>query len=94
MQNVTLKVVLVCSAAASLFASTTTFAQGGGNGNGGSGGGGSHGAATAGMTYHSEPVNSPWNQDPSRMSQRGGMADDSMPGMMPDTNAMPAKPVQ
>jgi len=41
----------------------------GGNGNGGSGGGGSHGAATSGMTYHSEPVSSPWNRVPGDMSR-------------------------
>jgi hypothetical protein len=43
---------------------TTTVAWAGGNGNGGSGGGGAHGAATSGMTYHSEPVSSPWNRPP------------------------------
>jgi hypothetical protein len=37
-------------------------ASAGGNGNGGNGSGGAHGAATAAMTYHSEPVTSPWNR--------------------------------
>jgi hypothetical protein len=40
----------------------TTTAFAGGNGNGGNGSGGAHGAATSGMTYHSEPVSSPWNR--------------------------------
>ncbi|SAK90960.1 hypothetical protein AWB76_06605 [Caballeronia temeraria] len=39
-----------------------TPARAGGNGNGGNGSGGAHGAATSGMTYHSEPVSSPWNR--------------------------------
>jgi hypothetical protein len=37
-------------------------ATAGGNGNGGNGSGGAHGAGTAGMTYHSEPIASPWNR--------------------------------
>jgi hypothetical protein len=48
---------------------TTTVAWASGNGNGGSGGGGAHGAATSGMTYHSEPVSSPWNRPPWPMAQ-------------------------
>ncbi|MFM0323154.1 hypothetical protein [Caballeronia glebae] len=47
----------------------TSAAWAGGNGNGGSGGGGSHGAATSGMTYHSEPVSSPWNRVPGDLSR-------------------------
>jgi hypothetical protein len=47
----------------------------GGNGNGGSGGGGAHGAATSGMTYHSEPVSSPWNRPPWPMAQNNKKAD-------------------
>ncbi|MDE1181587.1 hypothetical protein [Paraburkholderia sp.] len=59
MKHVTMKMVLGCTAMVSMAVSSVVFA-GGGNGNGGSGGGGAHGAATAGMTYHSEPVTSPW----------------------------------
>jgi hypothetical protein len=54
------RAAMVVIAAASALPATVALA--GGNGNGGSGGGGSHGAATSGMTYHSEPVNSPWNR--------------------------------
>src|ERR1700733_6865540 len=42
--------------------------KGKGNGNGkGNGRGGAPGAATAGMTYHSEAVSSPWNSVPGNM---------------------------
>ncbi|WP_250515444.1 hypothetical protein [Caballeronia sp. INDeC2] len=54
-------------AAASLIISSAAWA--GGNGNGGNGSGGSHGAATSGMTYHSEPVSSPWNRVPGDVSR-------------------------
>lgn len=54
-----LKTLSSCITSISLCAPCATFAQGG-NGNGGSGGGGAHGAATSEMTYHSEPVSSPW----------------------------------
>jgi hypothetical protein len=50
-----------------MLGSTTAFA--GGNGNGGNGSGGSHGAATSGMTYHSEPVSSPWNRPFGQMAK-------------------------
>jgi hypothetical protein len=94
MEKVTLKVVLACAAIVSLSAATATFAQGGGNGNGGTGGGGAHGAATAGRTYHSEPVTSLWNPEPGRMMKNTGMPETGMPGMSPDSGAMQAKPVQ
>jgi hypothetical protein len=55
-----IRAAMVVIAAAGVLSATAALA--GGNGNGGSGGGGSHGAATSGMTYHSEPVNSPWNR--------------------------------
>ncbi|MDR5758644.1 hypothetical protein [Caballeronia sp. LZ035] len=51
-----------------LIALASSVACAGGNGNGGNGSGGSHGAATSGMTYHSEPVSSPWNRVPGDMS--------------------------
>lgn len=44
-------------------------ARAGGNGNGGNGSGGAHGAATSGMTYHSEPISSPWNRPFSEASK-------------------------
>ncbi|MDR5835707.1 hypothetical protein [Caballeronia sp. LZ034LL] len=59
--------VLIIGAGA-LTALASSVALAGGNGNGGNGSGGSHGAATAGMTYHSEPVSSPWNRVPGDMS--------------------------
>jgi hypothetical protein len=55
-----LKVALACGTIAAICAMGAAFAQGG-NGNGGSGGGNAHGAATAGMTYHGDPVSSPLN---------------------------------
>lgn len=57
------------TAVAALFVCTAAFAQAGGNGNGGNGSGGAHGAATAGMTYHGEPVSSPWNRVPGDLSK-------------------------
>ncbi|WNC93123.1 hypothetical protein RI103_20005 [Paraburkholderia sp. FT54] len=54
-----LKLALACWTVAGTCATGAAFAQGGGNGNGGSGGGNAHGAATAGMTYHGDPVSGP-----------------------------------
>jgi len=61
MEKITPRVLLACAAAVPVFLSTAALAQGGGNGQGGSGGGDAHGAATAGMTYHGDPVTSPLN---------------------------------
>ena len=83
MEKVTLKVVLVRVAVVSLCASAATFAQAGGNGNGGTGSGGAHGAATAGMTYHGEPVSSPWNAQPDHMTKNADTAATGMHGMAP-----------
>ncbi len=94
MEKLALKVLIARVAVASLCACAATFAQAGGNGNGGSGGGGAHGAATAGMTYHSEPVSSPWNRVPGDMSKSADAAHMAMPGMTPDDANMPAKTVQ
>jgi len=94
MGKVALKTICACVAVASLCATTETFAQGGGNGNGGSGGGDAHGAATSGMTYHGEPVSSPWGAEPGRMKKNAGMAETGMRNMSPDDGAMPAKPAQ
>jgi hypothetical protein len=61
------KVALACCGTiAAICAMDAAFAQGG-NGNGGSGGGNAHGAATAGMTYHGDPVSSPLNTMPGKM---------------------------
>ncbi len=90
MGKVTLKTICACVAVASLCATTATFAQGGGNGNGGSGGG----AATSVMTYHGEPVSSPWGAEPGRMTKNAGMAETGMRSMSPDEGVMPAKPAK
>lgn len=66
-QSATSNKVIIIGAGA-LIALASSVALAGGNGNGGNGSGGSHGAATAGMTYHSEPVSSPWNRVPGDMS--------------------------
>lgn len=83
MKNATRKVWLVHAFVAALCGCAATFAQAGGNGNGGNGSGGAHGAATAGMTYHSEPVSSPWNRDPGDISHKANMSATDMPGMTP-----------
>ncbi|MFM0232906.1 hypothetical protein [Paraburkholderia sediminicola] len=87
MENLTMKALVarVCrDACASL-----------GNGNGGNGSGGAHGAATAGMTYHSEPVSSPWNRVPDDMSKSAdntsGM---TMSTMRPEDSSASTKTVQ
>jgi hypothetical protein len=73
MSNLMIKVLGIATVAVSGL--TATVAWAGGNGNGGSGGGGAHGAATSGMTYHSEPVSSPWNRPPWPMAQSEKKAD-------------------
>jgi hypothetical protein len=67
MKRLTLKIVLTCGIVAAICASGAAFAMGGGNGNGGSGGGNAHGAATAGMTYHGDPVLSPLHAMPGKI---------------------------
>ncbi|ASW01241.1 hypothetical protein [Paraburkholderia aromaticivorans] len=84
MKKLTLEVLLARVTVASLCACAATFAQAGGNGNGGNGSGGAHGAATAGMTYHSEPVSSPWNRVPGDMTRHAEMGAPTMPNMPPD----------
>nr|WKF59674.1 hypothetical protein HUO10_004185 [Paraburkholderia busanensis] len=95
MEKSTLKVVLARIAVVSICASTATFAQAGGNGNGGNGSGGSHGAATSGMTYHSEPVTSPWSTVPGGMKSdmNMSMSNAAMPSMPADDMAK-MKPAQ
>lgn len=94
MDKLTMNALFARVAVASLCACAATFAQAGGNGNGGNGSGGAHGAATAGMTYHGEPVSSPWNRVPGDMSKNAGTAHMDMPTMMPDNSNTTAKPVQ
>jgi hypothetical protein len=80
-----------CALLASMCLTTAAFAQGGGNGNGGSGGGGAHGAATSGMTYHSEPVTSPWGAEPGRSFRNAATADAGTHNMPVNNGATPAK---
>lgn len=90
MEKLTRKTIWACAVVASMCVTTATFAQGG-NGNGGSGGGGAHGAATSGMTYHGEPVTSPWGAEPGQIRKNGGTAETAMRNMSPDDSATPAK---
>lgn len=83
MKHATRKVQLVHAFVAALCGCAATFAYAGGNGNGGNGSGGAHGAATAGMTYHGEPVSSPWNRIPGDMSRKATANTTDMPRMTP-----------
>ncbi len=94
MEKLTMKTLVARVAVASLCVCAATLAQAGGNGNGGNGSGGAHGAGTAGMTYHSEPVSSPWNRVPGDMSKTGDSARMDMPTMQPNDSNVPAKMVQ
>ncbi|WCM23515.1 hypothetical protein NDK50_21855 [Paraburkholderia bryophila] len=95
MEKSTLKVLLARVAVVSLCACAATFAQAGGNGNGGNGSGGAHGAATAGMTYHGEPVNSPWSTVPGGgMKSDMGMTDTGMSSMPANDTTKTAKAAQ
>ncbi len=94
MEKLTMKALAARVAVASLCACAATLAQAGGNGNGGNGSGGAHGAATAGMTYHSEPVSSPWNRVPGDMSKTTDSASMNMPSMHPEDNSMSTRTVQ
>jgi hypothetical protein len=92
MKIAALNVVLICGA----FASTAVFAQGGGNGQGGTGGGNAHSAATAGMTYHGDPISSPMSpmySMPGAMSDATSMSigKPSSQSMSPDNATPPAK---
>ncbi|MGH8781696.1 hypothetical protein [Paraburkholderia sp.] len=94
MEKSTFRILLARVAAVSLCACAATYAQAGGNGNGGNGSGGAHGAATAGMTYHGEPVSSPWNRVHGDMTKKPPMSDMDMHGMPRADDGMPAKTVQ
>jgi hypothetical protein len=83
MKHATWKVQLAQAFVAALYGCAAAFAYAGGNGNGGNGSGGAHGAATAGMTYHGEPVSSPWNRIPGDMSRKATGTTTDMPGMTP-----------
>ncbi|MGA7779110.1 MAG: hypothetical protein WCA85_15580 [Paraburkholderia sp.] len=91
MEKSTFKILLARVAVVSLCACAATYAQAGGNGNGGNGSGGAHGAATAGMTYHGEPVSSPWNRVPGDITTKPQMSEMDMHGMPPAADGMPAK---
>jgi hypothetical protein len=95
-QHSTISALFVRIGFASLCACAATFAYAGGNGNGGNGSGGAHGAATAGMTYHSEPVSSPWNRVPGDVSRSADTASrmSSMSAPRPDDSGMSTKAVQ
>ncbi|MFM0131634.1 hypothetical protein [Paraburkholderia sediminicola] len=100
MEKLTMKALVARVAVASLCVCAATLAQAGGNGNGGNGNGGNgsggaHGAATAGMTDHGEPVSSPWNRVPGDMSKTAdttsGMGTSAM---HPEDSSMSTKTAQ
>jgi hypothetical protein len=64
MNKAILTVMTTGVAAVSLSVASAAFA--GGNGNGGAGN--AHGAATAGMTYGGDPIDSPWVTKPAGMT--------------------------
>ena len=66
MNKAILTVVMTGAAAVSLSVSGAAFA--GNNG----GAGNAHGAATAGMTYQGDPINSPWTTKPAGMMMDQG----------------------
>jgi len=73
MNRIFLTVALTGVSAASFCVSSVTFAQAGGNGQGGLGAGNAHGPATAGMTYHGDPISSPWVQLPAGWGDKSDM---------------------
>ncbi|NPT56373.1 hypothetical protein [Paraburkholderia elongata] len=91
MRKLTLKLMLGCTAAISVVVCSTTFAQGGGNGQGGIGAGNAHGAATAGMTYHGDPVTSPLDTMPGNAMKKNDPHETDMHSMSPDDAMSPAK---
>jgi hypothetical protein len=68
MNKAFLTVVTTGAAIVSFSVASAAFA--GGNGNGGAGD--AHGAATAGMTYHGDPIDSPWTTKPAGMTPDQG----------------------
>ncbi|RDK02023.1 hypothetical protein [Paraburkholderia lacunae] len=91
MRKPTLKLMLGCTAAISVVVCSTTFAQGGGNGQGGIGAGNAHGAATAGMTYHGDPVTSPLDTMQGKATKKMAPHETNVHSMPPDDAMSPAK---
>ncbi|MBB5441604.1 MULTISPECIES: hypothetical protein [unclassified Paraburkholderia] len=91
MEKLTMKTLVARVAVASLCVCAATLAQAGGNGNGGNGSGGAHGAATAGMTYHGDPVTSPLDAMPGHATQKMDAHETDMRPMSPDDAMSPAK---
>lgn len=91
MEKVTFKVMLACAAALPVFLSTAAFAQGGGNGQGGTGGGNAHGAATAGKTYHGDPVSSSWTAMPGKITGSVWHTETGANTMSPDDTSKQAQ---
>jgi hypothetical protein len=71
MNKAILTVVTVSAAVMMLSVSSETFAQAAGGGQGGN----AHGAATAGMTYHGDPIDSPWVTKPAGWTMQQGNPD-------------------
>ncbi|WP_406868238.1 hypothetical protein [Paraburkholderia fungorum] len=94
MEKLTMKTLVAHVAVASVCVCAASLAQAGGNGNGGNGSGGAHGAATAGMTYHSEPVSSLWNRVPGDISKTADSARMDMPNTQSNDGNMSAKTVE
>jgi hypothetical protein len=90
MKYVTRTVVLSCVTAAAMCGQGAAFAQAGGNGNGGIGSGNAHGAATAGMTYHGDPVSGPTSPWPDNAANRPGN-EANQRSMSPDEATQPAQ---
>ncbi|WP_207003256.1 hypothetical protein [Trinickia mobilis] len=91
MKYLTLKIALTCGTVAAICLTGAAFAAGSGMGNGGSGGGNAHSAATAGMTYHGDPVTSPLDTMPGKMENEMGKSQGSAHSMSPDDAVDPAK---
>jgi hypothetical protein len=85
MNKAILTVVTTGVAMTALCMSSATFAQAGGNGQGGD----AHGAATAGMTYHGDPIDSPWTTKPAgwNMSQSSDSTPPATTMSMPNDSA-------
>jgi hypothetical protein len=71
MNKAILTVVTTGAAVMMLSVSSATFAQAAGGGQGGD----AHGAATAGMTYHGDPIDSPWVTKPAGWTTQQGTPD-------------------
>lgn len=94
MEKLARKAVLIFAVVVPALVATNAFAQAGGNGQGGTGGGNAHGAATAGMTYRGDPIDSPLDKMAKKSSDNMTMPDNGMHPMPPDNGANPPKTVQ